>query len=250
MAEAAATPVSEAAGAVGRSSTVPGGTADGALKTPDGQGNKPGRLPPLFSSPLKFGLPVSPSPASARKGANPPKRPLRSDENVPRVTSLSHSEDTTNSVVYGPYVPPNSNPALQVPAGARTGSRRRDDSQRRPLMGERSESQDSNVTILSDSDGGDQRAPEMRERDNNGGAPKADSSETINVLLPPPNIFRTPPPSGGRVIDGPYGGPQGRARDGGAEGRWDAGTDAERRDTTFEDLMKQAGWRRSEWKKG
>ena len=63
------------------------------------------------------------------------------------------------------------------------------------------------------------------------------SSETINVLLPPPSVFQTPPP--------PMRTPRGK------EGGLKVDTEMQevKRDTTFEDMMTKAGWRRSEWLK-
>lgn len=185
-------------------------------RTPESQVDKPGRLPPVFTSPLKFGLPISPSPAgkgqNAGKGKEKPKRPLRSDENIVGMLGTGSSDAS-----------------FATAPTASAENRQRDDSARRPLIAGRSDSHDSNVTTFSEGDGGEVQEMSERKPDEKQKKEKEDSSETINVLLPPPNVFRTPPPSGGT--------------------RWNSGTDAERRDTTFEDLMKKAGWRKSEWKK-
>ena len=193
------------------------------------------RLPPLFTTPLKFGLPSSPSPKNRPDNCvqkkTKPQRPPRSDENLSRLLSLSHkrSVEAANNV----NEKDRANQRIAEAShhrdlgAARAGDvvgRRSISSTRKPLVAGslgRKDSDASNVTILSE----EEASPTLRHARLD--APKAhhhrdvNSSETINVMLPPPHVFRTPEPGKQHGHD--------------------------RRDTTFSDMMRQAGWRQSEW---
>lgn len=200
------------------------------------------RMPPLFQAPLKFGLPTTPRPAKrlgdgdanttkaadATNTTTPQQGTKSANDKVARMLSLSHNSSVektqarTEAEKTAPKSDNHANPSESSYTTARTTSKKRDDSQKRPLVGARSESQGSDVTILSDS-GDEEDGPEGRGK-GKGNVKDNASCETINVLLPPPSVFRTPPPS--------------------------AGKEGEKRDTTFSDMMKKAGWERGEWKAG
>ena len=216
-------------------------------KTPSGKST---RLTSLFSTPLRFGLPSSPSPG--KNGAQVPQsRPPRREDNLAKLVKL---EGKTVPTGEGKRV---SNAMPSPKKAKKMRLRDRSESARRPLMttadgaspcvndlgdgqarGQSLERQDSDAsatTIESDSSGRSGSQSRGRRTTNA-------SSETINVLLPPPSVFQTPPPPNVRS-------PPGSDQKAKGESEIEREMVEVRRETTFEEMMRQAGWKGSEWNK-
>ncbi|KAL9081426.1 MAG: hypothetical protein Q9159_007322 [Coniocarpon cinnabarinum] len=209
------------------------------------------RLTPLFSTPLRFGLPLSPSPGR-NKSPIPPARPPRSDENLAKLVKLEGRSVHTGEAKRISNDPPPPKRAKKMRVRDRSESARRPlvrnidgvsrgnstdrsaEGQASSLSLERHDSDASATTIESDSTFESAESAESEQR----GRGTNISTETINVLLPPPSLFQTPPPPS--VITPKRQEPR-------------AAVDPEmielRRETTFEEMMKRAGWRRSDWQK-
>ena len=203
------------------------------------------RLAPLFSTPLRFGLPLSPSPAK-NKTPPPPARPPRSDENLARLVKLEGKSVPSGEAKRISAAAPSPKKAKKMRLRDRSESSRRplvadtsregsvDPAGRRGTSLERMDSDASATTIESSVSSGSGVDGE-RGRGRHG---QSDSTETINVLLPPPEVFHTPPP--------PLRTPE---RKNVAGGGLQVPKEETKRETTFEELMTKAGWRRSEWVK-
>ena len=224
------------------------------------------RLPPLFATPLKLGLPSSPrspvrSPGSGgriRKMSRP-QRPRRSDDSLKNMLAQKSLQPGTRSTAQAVNGNDSTKKPMAAPAAAnqdrygfeQTPERDADQRQRDRHNLERS---DSDTTILSESplEDPDAKAKEWglsttnpftrkhkpdsnhhqhrREdtRDSGYGSHPYDSriksSETINVMFQTPELEKQ----------------QRTAR--GVEQTPTSEPGHDRRDTTFEDLMKQAGW--------
>ena len=233
---------------INRSATEP--------KTPVGKSpRRTSRLTPLFSTPLRFGLPLSPSPAK-NKAAVPASRPPRSDESLARLVRLEGKTVARGEAKRISNATPSpkkakkmrmrdrsesaTRPLVANAEGASRGASvdRAEDRNARGQSLERHDSDASATTIESATSDGSNAPAEDRGR----GQHKTNAStETINVLLPPPSVFHTPPPP--RT--------QNRAPNSTKSPLSVPGQEMQqvKRETTFENMMEQAGWRRSEWLK-
>ncbi|KAI9658841.1 MAG: hypothetical protein M1831_003867 [Alyxoria varia] len=220
------------------------------------------RLPPLFATPLKLGLPSSPrspirSPGSGGRISkmSRPQRPRRSDDSLKNMIAQKSQQGGTRSTAEAVHGNETTNKPMAAPAAAnqdrygfeQTPEREARQRQRDYYGLERS---DSDTTILTESPLEDPDAkakewglstmnPFTRKHDNKnhhredtrdsgyGSHPydsRIKSTETINVMFQTPELEKQ----------------QRKAREAGKTSTPE--TSHDRRDTTFEDLMKQAGW--------
>ncbi|KAI9728353.1 MAG: hypothetical protein M1828_003753 [Chrysothrix sp. TS-e1954] len=206
------------------------------------------RLTPLFQTPLRLGLATQAdgvTPQPTRK--SPPKRPRRSDE--PRLSiaqalnlkSLKHKPSGT--FIAGRKAP--------TPA---------DDTQRRPLVRNDSFSSFDHDDNHNHDDCHNRNANPLTRSSSSGTAfsdtssththparnPRHDShgsSETISVLMPPPAVFESPPPpqSARKATEPSTPESYGRRPP-------PRNLRQERPETSFEELLREAGWRTSAWR--